>query len=350
MTQLMKTLRPKRWFSAHLHVKFEATFSHDGPGAAAVVESNPDEIAIDDDEFNDPAPEAAPAEPSLVPTQGALETKFLALDKCLPRRQYLEVVDIPTPEYDARIAAISIEPPTSPTAPTPTPSIQAEPDTAPLSESDSFRIPTPPPPTDPIVSTEEAEVEAELMEEMDAEPDLSAFGFTSFGKQKPQPKSKPTSQPSKPLPKHTGLPSKPAIAPSSSSTATDQNQNQNQNQNPVNRPKPELTYDLEWLAISRALHPYLSLQRSEIPLPNEATLREMVKKELEWIKANVLASESEGEGEGKGKSVNVIDVQKFVATAVGATGGGGRGGGNTNAPCECPSAFLSYIREVVLLN
>lgn len=74
----------------------------------------------------------------------------------------------------------------------------------------------------------------------------------------------------------------------------------------------------------------------------------MVKKELEWIKANILVSENEDERAGKKENVNVIDVQKFVATAIGATGGGGRGGGNANAPCECPSAFLSCIREVML--
>lgn len=47
-------LKPTRWFSAHLHVKYEAHVQHE-PGK---------------------------------------DTSFLALDKCLPRRRYLEIIDI----------------------------------------------------------------------------------------------------------------------------------------------------------------------------------------------------------------------------------------------------------------
>ncbi|XP_053205206.1 lariat debranching enzyme A-like [Panonychus citri] len=53
---LMSHLKPSRWFAAHLHVRYEA------------------HIRFDDGK----------------------ETKFLALDKPLPRRKYLEIVDIET--------------------------------------------------------------------------------------------------------------------------------------------------------------------------------------------------------------------------------------------------------------
>lgn len=139
---LLRTLQPSWWFSAHLHVRFEARIVHEnGPSGSGPAQGhNPDEITIDDDEDDTvPAlPEAAaplqkePANPDEItlddeeeevvavvvpPPLARRETRFLALDKCLPRRQFLEVrislslaprllichqvVDIPTPTDSA---------------------------------------------------------------------------------------------------------------------------------------------------------------------------------------------------------------------------------------------------------
>lgn len=57
--RLLKLLKPKFWFSAHLHVKFSSIFKHEP------VETEEQKI-----------------------------TKFLSLDKCLPRRKFLQVIDI----------------------------------------------------------------------------------------------------------------------------------------------------------------------------------------------------------------------------------------------------------------
>lgn len=69
--ELLNKLQPKFWFSGHLHVKFPAVLQHKDEN-----------------------------------TQSIKVTKFLALDKCLPRRDFLQVIEVPSTEplelsYDA---------------------------------------------------------------------------------------------------------------------------------------------------------------------------------------------------------------------------------------------------------
>lgn len=55
LEELLHHLQPTRWFSAHLHCKFVATFNHKDDGKT---------------------------------------TEFLALDKCLPKRKFLQIIDV----------------------------------------------------------------------------------------------------------------------------------------------------------------------------------------------------------------------------------------------------------------
>jgi lariat debranching enzyme len=121
---LLTTLKPDWWFSAHLHTRYEATVIHNSQqnlSAEPAKVSNPDEITIDDDDFEDgsnlkeqsAAPDisslgiSVPRNPDEITLEDEeddvvlppprlpqpSETKFLALDKCLPRRQFLEVIN-----------------------------------------------------------------------------------------------------------------------------------------------------------------------------------------------------------------------------------------------------------------
>ncbi|QSL65112.1 hypothetical protein MERGE_002417 [Pneumocystis wakefieldiae] len=89
--RLMNELQPEYWFSAHLHVKFEAIKIHVHENCRGnrkeMVKENPDEIDLDDDD--DKAT-------TKIETSHKT-TRFLALDKCLPGRHFLEILDIPTP-------------------------------------------------------------------------------------------------------------------------------------------------------------------------------------------------------------------------------------------------------------
>ena len=105
---LLKKLKPKYWFSAHLHVKFAAFVDHD----AMETEADEGEIVLEDSD-NDTTREKSPGKRALSPSatdseskrqrqeEGASSkphqtTRFLALDKCLPHRDFLQILDIET--------------------------------------------------------------------------------------------------------------------------------------------------------------------------------------------------------------------------------------------------------------
>ncbi|KAG8895730.1 hypothetical protein FRC00_006983 [Tulasnella sp. 408] len=75
LLEVLNKVRPSQWFAGHMHVKFEATVKHEGPATVTTTGIPP----------------------------GARETKFLALDQCLPNRDYLEIIDFPAPPNSSRL-------------------------------------------------------------------------------------------------------------------------------------------------------------------------------------------------------------------------------------------------------
>lgn len=117
---LLSKIQPTYWFSAHLHVHYAALVNHDmyekgiipAESQAAIDRitnptpqiANPEAIDIDlDADLEDTKETAQENTPPL--TETTKFTKFLSLDKCLPRREFLQVVEIPsandeTGDYD----------------------------------------------------------------------------------------------------------------------------------------------------------------------------------------------------------------------------------------------------------
>lgn len=83
---LLHSLKPKYWFAGHLHVKFAALVGHE---ADTEKEDNSD--ATNKLEETKEKTNSKPKEES---KDIVSFTRFLALDKCLPRREFLQILDI----------------------------------------------------------------------------------------------------------------------------------------------------------------------------------------------------------------------------------------------------------------
>ncbi|CAL8465238.1 g4773 [Coccomyxa elongata] len=97
---LLKALQPSYWFSAHLHVKFAAVYRH--PAAPTAATATP--AASGQASADSPAVDAIGAAESAGRGEhadgagGERTTAFLALDKCLPGRGFLQVLELPDAE------------------------------------------------------------------------------------------------------------------------------------------------------------------------------------------------------------------------------------------------------------
>lgn len=98
--ELLCRFEPKWWLSAHLHVKYRAIIPHTSPtnnNYSTLEKNNKDEIELDlSDDDND---ENVIAKEKETPLESLnCVTHFLSLDKCLPGRQWLEIVEVEADE------------------------------------------------------------------------------------------------------------------------------------------------------------------------------------------------------------------------------------------------------------
>ena len=96
-----------------------------------------------------------------------------------------------------------------------------------------------------------------------------------------------------------------------------------------------LSYDPEWLAITRAFQPYLSLESRQAIYPNPDDARAAVSREWDWVHAHVPPKLNLGDGGGN-HGWRVDACQQF-------THGSPVGNGNSAAALAQTEAFAALL-------
>ncbi|XP_017843793.1 lariat debranching enzyme [Drosophila busckii] len=109
LEELLKMLQPSYWFAAHLHCKFAALVPHHR-GKRVRVDKRDESSSSSSSESEDETEKEQQCSSSV---KAVPVTKFLALDKCLPKRRFLQLLDLPVNvegppilEYDAEWLSI----------------------------------------------------------------------------------------------------------------------------------------------------------------------------------------------------------------------------------------------------
>lgn len=122
---------------------------------------------------------------------------------------------------------------------------------------------------------------------------------------------------------------------------------------------PRLSFDPEWLAITRAFHAQLSTVRAQPRLPNPKVAVDMVKRELEWVQSHIGATRKDGttageskpiiessSGTGPGSESGLKDVDECQVFWPTAPGPGSEGGHKFSQRACLPHSLLCFVASV----
>ena len=238
LADLLARLQPTYWFAGHLHVKFAALVNHPPLGQGGGGGGGGGE------------------------GEGGRTTRFLALDKCLPKRDFLQLVVIPMPSLTAEqqeaLRHKKPQPPPPGQAAAPPPP-QAPAPQGPDAGASSVARPAMSLPA-PTLTPDEHEID--LGDEEDDEEEIVLKPTAEDGGTATTPS--------------TGTAAEAGRAIDAAAAAAGP---------PV---RPVLEYDYEWLAIVRRTHSLLSTSSGNVRMPQASGY--VTEDEIEWVKQRLQAT------------------------------------------------------------